>query len=114
MAYAGFKFLKLPGKLKLSAARVGCVANGFPTVAATSSGGSPCRVRTLAMSTSSLERVLLMISMSRSARAHFSVASSWISAKEAVILAGIRTDLGEGAGEDGEGGVTEAEDARRE
>ena len=51
--------------------------------------------------------------MSCCASAHFSVASSWISAYEADIFNGIGV-FREGTGEDGEGGLVEAEDAWRE
>jgi len=45
---------------------------------------------------------------------HFSPARSCISAYEADILAGMGSDLGEGARDEGEGGVIEVGDARRE
>ena len=113
IANAGF----FPGAPKLSlfswAGRIG----GFEAAAIAAvmdSGESPCKVITFVNSTSSFERVLEMISMSLSARTHFSWASSCISAYEAVILVGKEEVFGEGPLEgDGEL-LPDVEEARRE
>ena len=105
MAKAGF----LPGAPKLStladaplteaAARpvkainpAGLIFKLTLACAATKSGGSPCRRRTLEMSTSNFARVLVMSSMSFSANATFSTASSCISSYDADIFVGM--DMG--------------------
>ena len=78
------------------------------------SGLSPCKILTFTMSISSLARVFERSSMSCCASAHFSDASSWISAYEADIFTGMGVVFVDVVGEEGEGGLVEAEDAWRE
>lgn len=111
MASAGF----LPGAPKLSAPPTTLAAKptlvevtpakaiipaGFKLMlalacAATSSGGSPCKSLTLQMSTSSLARVLAIISISLSAKDTFSAANSCISVYDADIFVGMGTGFPE-------------------
>ena len=110
IARAGFRPIA-PKFSKVGVAARGLAPLRLATVGV--SGLSPCNILTLTMSISSLARVFERSSMSCCASAHFSVASSWISAYEADIFTGM-DDFGEGTGEDGEVGLVETEDAWRE